>query len=151
MITFRKELLCEVIEEVQPLLERHYTELTRNKEVVKLAPRWAEYAAMEQAGCFTVLTARDDEKLIGYNAFFVQRHMHYEGLSVAQNDVFWLESDYRRGVTALRFLRFCEDYFRALGVQKMVYHCKLSNNFAPILHRLNFQDEEVMCGKILNH
>lgn len=149
MIAFQRELLCEVVEEVQPLLERHYLELTRHKDVVKLAPRWPQYAAMEQAGCFVVLTARDDGKLAGYNAFFVQPHMHYEGLSTATNDVFWLEPEYRRGVTALRFLRFCEDHLKAQGVMKLVYHCKLSNNFAPILHRLGFADEEVMCGKIL--
>ena len=149
MISFRRELLCEVVEEVQPLLERHYLELTRNKDVVKLAPKWAAYAAMEQPGCFTVFTARDDDKLIGYNAFFVQTHMHYEGLTVAQNDVFWIEPDYRRGVTALRFLRFCEDHLKAQGVMKLVYHCKPSNNFAPILHLLGYADEEVMCGKIL--
>jgi L-amino acid N-acyltransferase YncA len=149
MIVFARELICQVIDEVQPLLEAHYQELTRNKEVVKLEPRWSEYAALERMGCFVVLTARDEGALIGYNAFFVNPHMHYAALRVAQNDVFYLREDHRRGTTALRFLRWSEQECRAMGAHKLVYHCKLSNKFAPILHRLGYADEEVMCGKII--
>jgi GNAT superfamily N-acetyltransferase len=149
MVTFAHELLCEVVQEVQPLLQMHYQELTLHKDVVKLDPQWKEYALLEQLGRFLVFTAREDGDLCGYNAFFLTRHLHYAGLTVAQNDVFFLAPDHRRGTTALRFLRYCEEQLRALGADKLVYHAKLSNNFAPILHRLGYADEEVMAGKLL--
>ena len=86
---------------------------------------------------------------MGYNAFFVQTHMHYEGLTVAQNDAFWIE----RGLPPRRHRSSLPAFLRGPSegprVQKLVYHCKLSNNFAPILRRLGYADEEVMCGKIL--
>lgn len=149
MISFARELLCEVVQEVQPLLLAHYAELTLHKDVVKLDPQWDYYALLEKMDRFVVITARDDGKLIGYNAFFVQQHMHYAGLKVAQNDVFWLVEEYRRGTTALRFLRYTEEALKRMDVRKVVYHCKTSNNFAPILRRLGHAEEEVMVGKIL--
>lgn len=146
---FQRETLYEVIEEVQPLLDAHYTELTRHKEIVKLAPKWDAYASLEQAGMFVIFTAREFSQLAGYNAFFIQGHMHYAELMVAQNDVFWLEPEYRKGTAALRFLRYCERALNEMGAKKIVYHCKASNNMAPILHRMGYQDEEVMTAKLL--
>lgn len=149
MTVFARELLCEVVQEVQPLLIAHYEELTLHKDIVKLDPQWDQYALLEKMERFTVFTARDGGALVGYSAYFVNRHIHYAGLVHASNDVFYIDPAHRRGTTALRFLRHCEEQLRAQGVKKLMYHCKPSNNFAPILHRLGYADEEVMVGKIL--
>jgi hypothetical protein len=146
---FARELLCEVVQEVQPLLELHYRELCLHRDVIKLDPRWETYAALEQAGAFVVLTAREGEELIGYNAFFFNRHMHYGGFTVAQNDVLFLHPAFRRGTTALRFLDFSEQQMRELDADKISYHIKFSMDWRPILHRRGYCDEEVMCAKLL--
>lgn len=148
-MNFQRETIFDVIEEVQPLLDLHYNELCLNKELAELSPRWDVYAEMERLGCFIVLTAREDGKLVGYSAFFLQPHMHYSGFVVAQNDLFYITEEHRRGTTALRFLRYSETVLKDLGAQKLVYHCKYSNNLAPILHRLAYKDEEVMTAKLL--
>jgi hypothetical protein len=148
MISFAKELLCEVVQEVQPLLERHYEELTRNKDVVKLDPAWDEYAALERAGRFVIFTARDDGRLLAYNAFFLGPHLHYKSLVVGQNDVLWIEHEYRKGITPIRFLKYSHTELKSHGAQKIVYHCK-DNNLAPILRLLGFSDEEMMVGKMI--
>ena len=148
-MNFQRESLFDIIEEVEPLLEAHYEELTLHKDVVKLNPKWKDYAALEQMGRFAVFTAREDGVLHGYNAFFVNTSMHYADLCVGQNDVFFITPDHRRGTAALRFLRYTEEQLQLLGVRKVVYHCKYGNNFAPILHRLGYTDEEVMVGKII--
>lgn len=146
---FAQELLCEVMQEVQPLLHDHWQELTLNKEVAVLDPMWKEYALLEQLGRFVVFTAREDGKLCGYNAFFVVKHLHYAGLTHASNDVLFVAREHRRGTTALRFLDYCEEQLRAMGVQKLTYHVKLSLDWRPILRRRGYADEEVMCAKIL--
>jgi hypothetical protein len=149
MITFARELLCECVQEVQPLLEKHYDELTLRKDIVKLDPQWKEYALLEQLGRFVVFTARDEGRLVGYSAYFLLRHMHYAALTVAQNDVFWLDPQCRRGMSPVRFLRWCDKQLASEGVDKAIYHCKLSNQLAPILRRLGYADEEVMVGKFI--
>lgn len=130
------------------MLAEHYQELTLNKEVVKLKPRWDTYKALDHADKFVALTARDGSDLVGYNAFFVDRHMHYEDLVVAMNDVFYLHPDYRRGATALRFLRFSEAFLKDRA-HKVAYHFKATNNFGPILTRLGYSPEEGVAAKLL--
>lgn len=149
MITYQRESLRDVIDDVQPLLQLHYDELTLHKEVVKLDPRWDQYFLLEQLECFTVFTARDDGRLIGYNAFFLNRHMHYGDLLVAQNDVLFVHPDARRGAMALRFLDYSEQALRALGAHKLGYHIKFNRDWRPILYRRGYTDEEVMCAKLL--
>jgi len=149
---YQQELLSDVWDAVYPLLQLHYEELTLHKDVVKLAPKWVEYEILETAGLFALFTARaDDGQLVGYNAFFLNTHMHYAGLFMAVNDVFYIRDDYRHGSTALRLLRFSETALKRLGAQKVVYHCKAGNNFATILRSrlLGYSDEEAVVGKII--
>lgn len=146
---FAREILCEVVQEAQPLLLAHYAELTLRKDVVKLDPMWQEYRLLEQLGRFVIFTARDDGQLVGYAAYFLNKHLHYSALMVAQNDVLFLHPDKRRGTTALRFLDYAEDQLKAMGAQKLVYHIKFSLDWRPILHRKGYADEEVMVSKLL--
>lgn len=150
-MTFQQESIGDLIPEVMPMLEQHYEELTLNKDVVKLDPKWDDYRALEGMGRFVVLTAREHGQLVAYNAFFLNTHMHYSDLMVAVNDVFYIHPDYRRGSLALRFLRHTEQALKSIGAQKVAYHCKRGNNFAAILRSrlLGYQDEEGVVGKII--
>ena len=149
MLTFQRETLFDIIEEVDALLALHYQELTLNKDRVRLDPQWDVYRTLEQLGRFVVFTARDGNLLVGYNAFFVQKHMHYAGFTVAQNDVLFLHPDYRLGMTGIRLLKTSEAGLKVAGAEKITYHVKFLKDFRPILHRLGYSDEEVMCGKII--
>lgn len=148
-MNFQRETLFDVIEEVQPLLELHYNELTLNKECIRLQPRWDVYTELERLGLFVLFTAREGVPLAGYNAFFLQSHMHYASLKTAQNDVLFMHPAYRRGTTALRFLDYCEQQLTEMGAGKIGYHIKFSLDWRPILHRRGYCDEEVMCAKLL--
>jgi hypothetical protein len=149
-LKFQREQLGDIIPEVMPMLVDHYEELTLNKEVVKLLPKWDEYAALEAMGRFVVFTARDDSgALVAYNAFFLNPHMHYSDLTVAANDVFYIRHENRAGHFALRFLRYTETALAGLGARKVAYHFKHGNNFAAILRHLDYQDEEGVAGKII--
>lgn len=153
MIHFQREAIAALrlhdSMALDAMLREHYQELTLNKDRVKLKPRWGAYAAMDEEDALIVLTARDGEQLVGYNFFFVNRHMHYEDLVVAVNDVFYIDPAYRRGSTPLRFLRFTEQYLRDFrGVDKVAYHFKAGNNFGPILKRLGYSPEEGVAAKL---
>lgn len=149
MISFAKELLYEVVNEVDDLLKLHYDELTRNKDRVKLAPIWDDYAALERMGRFHIFTARDGSRLAGYSAFFVNQHLHYAELKTAMNDVLFLHPDQRQGATGIRLIKFCEVELQKLGAQKVCWHAKLDTPLIPILHRLQYQTEELSLAKFL--
>lgn len=148
---YQKELLADVIGEVQPLLELHYDELTLNKDRVKLDPDWQQYAELEHADAFHIFTARDDDKLVGYSAFFLKPHIHYRGLMVAQNDVLYLHPDYRVGMTGVRLIKMSHQGMRAAGADKIVWHCKHSNHLKQLLLRIypDYRDEESSVGGML--
>lgn len=149
MITLQQETLYEVIDEVGPLLQMHYDELTLNKERVKLAPIWPRYASLEQSGALAVYTARDNGRLVGYSAFFITQHMHYEALTIVANDVLYLHPDHRTGRTGIRLIKFCEAALRErLGSFKLTWHAKNSNDLASILSRMSYAAEEVILSKL---
>lgn len=148
MTSYQKESLCDVIAEVEPLLELHYRELTLNRDVVKLNPDWSRYSELEHAGAFHVFTARDGCRLIGYSAFFLGPHLHYKDLVVANNDVLYLHPDARSGMAGIRLIKTSEAGMKALGAAKITWHAKHSNDLQQILARLGYTDEEVIMGKI---
>jgi GNAT superfamily N-acetyltransferase len=148
MIQYQQEPLCTVVPDVDSLLSMHYEELTLNKDKIKLQPVWSRYAALEQAGAFVCFTARDDEKLIGYSAFFVNAHLHYEQTIVASNDVLFLHPDYRQGMTGIKLIKFSESQLKSMNVNKITWHAKHNTALIPILERLGYKNEEVVMGKI---
>lgn len=149
MIKFNVEKVLDAKTELEVLLDKHYEELTLNKEVVKLKPMWSSYKDLEDKKQFYLFTARDDGVLIGYSAFFLKPHIHYEDLIVATNDVLYLKNEYRLGVTGIKFLKYSEQKVKELGANKITWHVKHSNDFRPILHRMGYADEDVIVGKIL--
>jgi L-amino acid N-acyltransferase YncA len=150
MTTFAREILFEVIDEIQPLLALHYAELARNKDRVKLEPMWERYAHAEASGrdAFQIYTARDEQGvLVGYAAFFVQPHMHYRELFPAINDVIFVHPQHRDS-TGLRLIRFCERELQKYA-HKIVFHVKLDTPMAALLPRLGYALEEHVYGKFL--
>jgi len=150
LITFQKELLADVVAEVQPLLEQHYQELCLHKDKIRLNPRWDQYAALELMGAFMVLTARDDGKLAGYAAFFLNTNMHYADLSMAVNDVLFLAPEYRnRPRVGMRLIEYSEREARAAGARKIIFHAKLNTPIVTLLNGKGYVTEELMLGKFL--
>lgn len=137
-------------EEADALLQQHYQELTLNKEKVKLNVDWDKYQAMETSGSLVSLVARDSGTLVGYAAFFIYQHPHYKDLRVASNDVLFVDVQHRKGTTAgLKLIKQSEEFLRSIGVDKITWHVKKSNDWTPILTRMGYAQEEVIMGKIL--
>ena len=149
MISFQQELLYMVIDEVDALLKLHYEELTQNKDRIKLDPRWDEYAALERIGQLMVYTSRADGALIGYAAFFLNRHLHYAGWLAAINDVIFLHPEHRKGSTGVRLIRFCEAQAKAAGAHELVFHVKPGTVMEKLITAMGYGLKETTRGKIL--
>jgi hypothetical protein len=150
-VTFGVESLHGVKGECEALFADHYEELTLDKHAVKLNPIWDEYAALESIGKLLIFTARDGEKLVGYSVFFVRRHMHYADLTVAQNDILFLDKEYRFGRTGIRLIQHSEQQIkeRLSGQLKIVWHIKEANDWSAIILRQGYQLEDSIYGKLL--
>lgn len=150
-LVFGVESLHVVKDDGAALFAQHYEELTLDRHAVELSPIWAEYAALESINRLLVFTARDGEKMVGYGVFFVTRHMHYADLTVAQNDVFFLQKDYRIGKAGIDFKDYCENAVKEslLGKLKIKWSISPLNDWSSILLRSGYEKEESLYGKLL--
>jgi GNAT superfamily N-acetyltransferase len=149
MISLQRELLFEAIDELSELVKLHYEEVALHKENVPLAPMWERYSHLEAADAFVLYTARMDGKLIGYSAFFINRHMHYGDTVMAHNDVIFMHPDHRRGVAGIKLIKFCEQQLRDSGVVKITWHVKTNKDWKKILERMGYVAEDIIMGKVL--
>lgn len=155
MITYQSEMLDDVAEEIMPLLELHYEEFAAHKDHIKLAPDWNRYRQMEFLGKMIIFTARDQGKIIGYAAFFLDTLMHYRDTRVAFNDAIYLHEDYRKGlgsIALIRLIRFAESEIKKIAGEekiRILWFIKKNHDFSPALHRMGYADEEITVGKLL--
>lgn len=149
MLTIKCEKLKEVLPEIKELLQEHYEELTLNKGRIKLKPVWNQYFDMENTGKFFAIIARMDGVVVGYSGFILDRHLHYEDILVAANDVLFLKKEYRLGMTGIKLLKFSEKFMTDMGANKITWHIKHKNDFRNILYRMGYLDEDIIVGKML--
>ncbi len=113
-LVYASESLDSVKSDIRPLLERQWEELAVFKDI-PLDPDWAVYHAIDGAGNLAIFTARAGGVLIGYAVYFVRRHHHYR-VVYAQNDIFWVDSDYRQSHVGSELLKFAEGQLAERGV-----------------------------------
>lgn len=118
-ITFGRERFCDLAQDVMPLLPRHWNEIARNKDKIRLDPDYAAYEAMERAGNLVVCTCRVDGFLCGYACYFIMpRHPHYRA-RWAISDIFWLDPQFRGRGFGRKLFAAVEGTLKAEGVVVM--------------------------------
>ena len=102
MIAYQEETFDQVIEEIKPLLEDHWQEIALHKDSIKLNPDYARYEQMFKNGNMRIVTARNDGKLVGYCIMMLYNHIHYKDQFMAMDDIFFIDKDYRNGLTGVK-------------------------------------------------
>jgi len=136
-------------EPIQLLIKRHYAELTLDKDVMKLAPDWDRYNELNSLGKLSIVAAYDGDKMVGYSVFFLNEHIHYKNNIIANNDVLFLAPEYRLGMTGIKLIKYSEMILQQLGVSKVIWHVKMAKDFRKLLHRMGYQDEDIIVGRAL--
>jgi hypothetical protein len=136
-------------DQIQILIKRHYAELTLDKDVMKLAPDWDRYNQLNNDGKLSIVAAYDNEKIVGYSVFFLNEHIHYKNNIIANNDVLFLAPEYRLGMTGIKLIKYSEMILQQLGVSKVIWHVKMAKDFRKLLHRMGYQDEDIIVGRAL--
>lgn len=148
MIQFAKEDVLGPATEMESLLELHFEECS-NLKMFQLDPDWARYCALEEGGMIHVFTVRDGGILVGYAVFLLTTHMHHQGLVVANNDLFFISPDYRRGTNALKFIQYCEGQMKLLGAKRITWTVKTQHDWSALLHRAGYDTDEIALSRNL--
>ena len=139
----------EMLAKASVLFEEHYEEIARNKEVMKLKPDEKAYRNLEEANQIFILSAWQDDVLIGYSVNFVLNHPHYADLLLAQNDLLYIKKEMRGSRAGLKLIKETETYATSLGCKLMLWHAKENTALGAILPRLKYGVQDIIYSKEL--
>jgi len=148
-ITYQKETIVSLQEELEDLIVIHHEELGIYNDKISLNVMWENYFALEEMGNLHVLTAREEDKLVGYYICGVQPNLHYADVLFSVNDILFIHPDYRKGFTGIRLIKEAEKEMRKLGVKVMTIGFKTYAPFGRLLERLGWDFTEKVYTKYI--
>ena len=140
---FNVEKASDIMWESAPLFKEHHLELVSEK--VDFKPDVPKYLKIEELNALAVFTIRDaDNNLIGYSYFMLNRHHHRTQVIVAENTLFFITKEHRKGWLASKFIKYCESLLFDNGVDQIQMRTKVRASFGVLLKRLKYSEEEVV-------
>lgn len=149
MLTAHVEPFAPFLDEVKPLLPRHWAELALNKDEVPLDPQYDEYLRRDAVGQVLLVTLRAAGELVGYFVGFVAPGLHYRTCLTLTLDIFWLAPEHRGQMGGARLFRAVEAEAVRRGVQRMVAGSKCHKDASFLFERLGYERIEVYYSKWL--
>jgi GNAT superfamily N-acetyltransferase len=143
VITAQVESLTEHLEELKPLLSRHWDELALNKDQVPLDPQYDVYLKRDALGEVMFISLREEGRLVGYFVGFVAPGLHYKTCLTLHMDIFyvWPEARGRRG--GLILFKAVERAAKRRGVQRMFVGSKCHKEASWLFEKLGYEKVEV--------
>ena len=135
-ITTQKEKFAHFMQEAETLFAKHYEEVAERTDVIKLDPDWDQYLTLEKANMLELHTLRDDKKIIGYSIWFLLYHIHCKQSFTAMSDVLYIDPQYRKGMTGIKFLKWTTEEIKKRNPQRITFHVKPHVDYGRILERL---------------
>lgn len=124
MLKFQEEKIKDFLEELKPLLEKHYEEIAYRKDKIKLNPDYERYLQLDALGLTHSITVRDGDRLVGYYISVLSPNLHYKDHLYSVNDILYIDTPYRGGTAAYRMFKFVEKKLKDKGVSVMTLHMK---------------------------
>lgn len=138
MPNFQQEFLDTSANEAKELLELHWNEIAVNRDKIKLNPDWDAYFDLERKGKLRIFTARENGRLIGYFVVIVGVNLHYKDHVFAVNDILYLHSSWRKGLTGVKLIKFAEKCLQLEGVSVMSINTKTHRPFDSLMSYLKY-------------
>lgn len=142
MITYQAESFTNLRSEFEPLFDLHWREVARNQEFMPLDPDWYLYESLENLELMYTVTARDEDKLIGYINVLLSPQLHYKSWVTAQEDIVYLLPEYRKGFIFQRMLRYAEGIAKSRGAVIFYAHMKSDHDYSVVLKRAGYTEIE---------
>lgn len=146
-VTFQKETMKTLFSEAKELLKKHYLEIAHYQDI-PLDIDEESYQKIEESGALICFTARDPSGIIGYSIYFLKRNIRYQSSIQAVQDVIFVDPE-KRGF-GMKFIGWCDDELRELGVQAVYHHVKAKHDFGPGLKRMGYELIDIVYGKRLD-
>ena len=144
---FATESLYDVMDEVAPLICRHWEHIALDKDTIPLKPDWDVYKNLQDLGKLNITTAREAGELVGYAVYIVAQSLHYSEEVFADADIFWLSPEHRKGTAGMRLFKHAEASLKDSGVTKVFNKVKLHFDVGRVFERMGYQPIERVYAK----
>jgi len=148
MIEFKNDDYLACLEEWKQIIDEHYDELSVTKEYA-LEPDFEAYEKIWNSGGLRFISCRDNEKLVGYIIFFVAPHIHYKSCITAQEDIYYLKKEYRKGRTGIKLFQFADNLLKEQGVNRVIYNTKVHQDNSRLFEYLGYKFVDKVFTKML--
>lgn len=146
MMVYCTESYEEIVDDIVPMLEKHWKEVEWGQDIVPLNPNLDYYKNSEAARFYTI---RNDNDLVGYNVFTVFDHPHHKGTVFALNDMLYIDPEYRHLGYAQGFVMYSEDKLSEEGVSVVTYSMKKDYPFTDLMTSLGYEHTENIFSKFV--
>lgn len=111
---FQQELLAQVQAEIEALLGTYEEELPLP---FKLKPDFEQYQNLENLGALLIITARENEELLGYFVMTLSPNLNEAGQLIAFGVTLFLRKEFRKGLLGVRLIKKGEEVAKQKGAK----------------------------------
>jgi GNAT superfamily N-acetyltransferase len=145
---FARERMEDVVEEMKLLHQAHWHETETYRHGLTLNPDYDIFIRYERAGRYVLFTLRNDGRLQGNCALYLDKSTHTQTL-LATEDTLYLLPQARKRRAAARFIEYCESALKSLGVKEINVSVKTVNKAGRFFRMLGYRHVENGLSKIL--
>lgn len=136
--TFQRESVPDAAEGgADELATLHWEEIEKHRHQLGLKIDWGQMASWEEEGRFIGFTARHDGRVVGYLAFSLTPGYHTAKM-VATEDGLFLAPEHRKGLTAVRLIRYAESALIGMGAGEIHFVTKHGTTADQLMSRLGY-------------
>lgn len=133
MIKFDLVSAHQIIKEIAPNIKQHHAEISDEE----LNVDWDYYIQASMAGQCIAITARDQDKLVGYNILTISENPRQRHIIEANGNGLYVEKPYR-GTLGVRLIKETEKLLNNIGIKNISYmYC--GERFERLLERLGYK------------
>ncbi len=140
-LSLQIEPLCPALwAEVLVLANEHWASTKSYRRHEPFNPSYERYKSYNDCGFFRLVTARDEDALVGYFGVYVMPSMHSQ-LLTANEDTLFLAPSHRGGTNAFRFIKHIIAQCSEWRVHELLFSCEIDNEtgIKGILLKLDFK------------
>jgi L-amino acid N-acyltransferase YncA len=142
-------LFPDLIEEVKPLWDEQYEELSNVKGLIPLDPDIEQFQAIEDEDILTVVTVRKEGKLVGYFFLLIYPSLHFKGVLTASADLYHVTKDERGSGIGKALFEYAINICKDKDVKRMLVGEKTESPHSKLIESFGFTRIEQFYHKVL--
>ncbi len=148
---FARESLSKIKPDITPLLDKEWAESPiADHWDFGIDPDWAQYNLMDKHNMLHAFTARKNRQLTGYAVFILSESPHHKNTLLAKLDLFYMEPEARKGMAAVKLLRFAEMHLVASGAKIVALSCFSGSRVSAIYQKMGYTPTEQVFFKMVS-